>query len=281
MAKEDVRRARAMDGDDAVRARLADGDFDAVDGVELSAEEPLGNENYVDDSASFGRRPGSGPETKPSTTRPSPRSPRQRWELRSTGDEVYPSPGRERGALSLATMNGALEHRHGPWTHEHHHHGPHRHARLPFRSVEATDHDHAGDQRNRDEDARDHDDSGDPHEHTHGRVDRSILRSRAGVRAVAWSLGILGATALLQGGVFLLSGSVALLADLIHNGGDALTAIRLQSRSWREAYAANDGLDIRSSPRSSCPRSWPRSSPSTGSSTRRTSTTSALLPSPA
>jgi cation diffusion facilitator family transporter len=47
------------------------------------------------------------------------------------------------------------------------------------------------------------------------------------VRAVAASLGILGATALAQGAVFAATGSVALLADLIHNAGDALTAIPL------------------------------------------------------
>jgi cation diffusion facilitator family transporter len=56
-------------------------------------------------------------------------------------------------------------------------------------------------------------------------VDRSVLRSRAGVRAVVASLGVLGATAIAQTLVFVLSGSVALLADLIHNAGDALTAI--------------------------------------------------------
>lgn len=65
------------------------------------------------------------------------------------------------------------------------------------------------------------------HGHTHGRVDRTILRSRAGVRAVAVSLAVLGVTAVLQAVVYALSGSVALLADLIHNGGDALTAIPL------------------------------------------------------
>ena len=64
-----------------------------------------------------------------------------------------------------------------------------------------------------------------PHGHSHGLVDRSILRSRAGVRAVLVSLGVLGATAVAQGFVFVLSGSVALLADLIHNAGDALTAV--------------------------------------------------------
>lgn len=63
------------------------------------------------------------------------------------------------------------------------------------------------------------------HGHTHGLVDRSIMRSRAGLRAVLASLGVLGATAVLQALVFALSGSVALLADLIHNAGDALTAI--------------------------------------------------------
>jgi cation diffusion facilitator family transporter len=62
-------------------------------------------------------------------------------------------------------------------------------------------------------------------EHTHGLVDRSVLRSREGVRAVLISLGALGTTAVVQGFVFVASGSVALLADLIHNAGDALTAL--------------------------------------------------------
>lgn len=66
---------------------------------------------------------------------------------------------------------------------------------------------------------------GQAHGHSHGLVDRSILRSRAGVRAVLISLGVLGVTAATQALVFVLSGSMALLADLIHNAGDALTAI--------------------------------------------------------
>ncbi|HET6171745.1 MAG TPA: cation diffusion facilitator family transporter [Gaiellales bacterium] len=41
------------------------------------------------------------------------------------------------------------------------------------------------------------------------------------------SLAILGLTAILQTVVFVASGSVALLADLIHNAGDALTAVPL------------------------------------------------------
>jgi cation diffusion facilitator family transporter len=65
------------------------------------------------------------------------------------------------------------------------------------------------------------------HGHSHGLVARSIVSSRAGVRAVSWSLLVLLITSLLEGGVFLLTGSVALLADLIHNFGDALTAVPL------------------------------------------------------
>jgi cation diffusion facilitator family transporter len=65
------------------------------------------------------------------------------------------------------------------------------------------------------------------HGHSHGLVDASIKRSREGVEAVLLSLLVLGATAALQIVVFILSGSIALLADLIHNVGDALTAIPL------------------------------------------------------
>jgi cation diffusion facilitator family transporter len=65
------------------------------------------------------------------------------------------------------------------------------------------------------------------HDHSHGLIDRSILRSRAGIRAVSWSLGILTITALAQAFIYTRTLSVALLADLIHNFGDALTAIPL------------------------------------------------------
>jgi len=65
------------------------------------------------------------------------------------------------------------------------------------------------------------------HGHSHGLVDASIKRSREGIRAVLISLLVLGATAAAQIVVFVLSGSIALLADLIHNVGDALTAVPL------------------------------------------------------
>ena len=65
------------------------------------------------------------------------------------------------------------------------------------------------------------------HGHTHGLVDASIRRSRAGLRAVGWSLLVLALTAAAQTLVLVVTGSVALLADVIHNFGDAATAIPL------------------------------------------------------
>src|SRR5215217_3217864 len=65
------------------------------------------------------------------------------------------------------------------------------------------------------------------HGHTHGAVDPSIATSERGIWAVKWSFGALFVTALLQLGVVLLSGSVALLSDTIHNFGDAATAVPL------------------------------------------------------
>jgi cation diffusion facilitator family transporter len=58
-------------------------------------------------------------------------------------------------------------------------------------------------------------------------VDEGVSRSSAGVRVVGLSLALLGGAAIAQAVVFVVSGSVALLADMIHNFGDALTAIPL------------------------------------------------------
>ena len=66
-----------------------------------------------------------------------------------------------------------------------------------------------------------------PHAHTHGPVDPTILTTQRGLWALKWSLVGLGATALIQGVIVWLSGSVALLADTIHNVGDAATALPL------------------------------------------------------
>jgi cation diffusion facilitator family transporter len=63
--------------------------------------------------------------------------------------------------------------------------------------------------------------------HTHGVVDPTIATSDRGIWAIKWSFVILAITAALQFAVVILSGSVALLADTIHNIGDAVTAVPL------------------------------------------------------
>jgi cation diffusion facilitator family transporter len=65
------------------------------------------------------------------------------------------------------------------------------------------------------------------HGHTHGVIDPSIASSERGVWAIKWSFVVLAITAALQLVVVFASGSVALLADTIHNIGDATTAIPL------------------------------------------------------
>jgi cation diffusion facilitator family transporter len=65
------------------------------------------------------------------------------------------------------------------------------------------------------------------HSHTHGIVDPSITASERGIWAVKWSFIGLMITAVFQIFVVYFSGSVALLADTIHNFGDATTAIPL------------------------------------------------------
>lgn len=58
-------------------------------------------------------------------------------------------------------------------------------------------------------------------------VDPSIIRSKAGVRAVSLSFAVLIITALIQLFAYGRGNSVALLTDLIHNAGDAMTALPL------------------------------------------------------
>jgi cation diffusion facilitator family transporter len=71
-------------------------------------------------------------------------------------------------------------------------------------------------------------DSHSGHGHSHGLVDPSIVRSKAGVKAVSLSFLVLLITAIIQIIIYGRGGnSVALLTDVIHNFGDALTAIPL------------------------------------------------------
>lgn len=138
--------------------------------------------------------------------------------------------------LPSRTMREATTtHRHGRRVHQHAHTGRHRHlgfglrrsapvAAGPFRSPahpHPHDHGHAN-----------------GHSHSHGLVDRSIVRSREGVKAVSFSLAILGLTALAQLAIFTLTSSVALLADLVHNFGDALTALPLGIAFFLRSFRA-------------------------------------------
>jgi cation diffusion facilitator family transporter len=72
-----------------------------------------------------------------------------------------------------------------------------------------------------------HGDGSNGHDHTHGVVDPSITTTERGIWAIKWSFIALMVTALLQVVIVAVSGSVALLADTIHNFGDAATAIPL------------------------------------------------------
>ena len=67
-----------------------------------------------------------------------------------------------------------------------------------------------------------------PHSHDHSdSIDDALTASNEGIRALKISLVVLGITAALQVVIVVISGSVALLADTIHNFGDALTAVPL------------------------------------------------------
>ncbi|MEU9150286.1 cation diffusion facilitator family transporter [Streptomyces sp. NPDC048417] len=67
-----------------------------------------------------------------------------------------------------------------------------------------------------------------PHSHeTADKLDSALEASARGMRALWVSLAVLGVTALAQAVVAVLSGSVALLGDTVHNAADALTAVPL------------------------------------------------------
>ncbi len=77
-----------------------------------------------------------------------------------------------------------------------------------------------------------HDHGSGGHGHTHGVVDPSITTTERGIWAIKWSFIGLSITAVIQMVVVWYSGSVALLADTIHNVGDASTAIPLYIAFW-------------------------------------------------
>ncbi|MFI1044820.1 cation diffusion facilitator family transporter [Streptomyces griseoruber] len=67
-----------------------------------------------------------------------------------------------------------------------------------------------------------------PHSHESAdKLDPALESSARGMRALWVSLAVLGVTALVQAAVVVVSGSVALLGDTVHNAADALTAVPL------------------------------------------------------
>jgi cation diffusion facilitator family transporter len=67
-----------------------------------------------------------------------------------------------------------------------------------------------------------------PHSHDSAdKVDAAMEASGEGMRTLWVSAAVLGATALIQAGVVAMSGSVALLSDMLHNGIDALSVVPL------------------------------------------------------
>ena len=90
-----------------------------------------------------------------------------------------------------------------------------------------SDHEHSGEERHLHEEGQLPSDRGRQHGHSHGAVDRIILTSSRGIWATKVSLAVLASTAAMQVVIVVFTGSVALLADTIHNFGDAATALPL------------------------------------------------------
>jgi cation diffusion facilitator family transporter len=118
----------------------------------------------------------------------------------------------------MSQAHSEVLHRHGHHVHSHVQDGRHRHLMLPLQSETIDPAALIGHSA----------EVAGEHSHSHGfLVDPSIIRSRAGIKAVSLSLAFLTVTAAAQTAVYVVVLSVALLADLIHNFGDALTAVPL------------------------------------------------------
>ena len=136
--------------------------------------------------------------------------------------------------------------------------------------------------------AHDHDAG---HGHTHGVIDPSLLANERGVRALKVSLVGLLVTALFQVVVVYYSGSVGLLAETLHNFGDAFTAVPLwiafslsrRPPARRFTYGLGRVEDlaglvivlIRAGGRASSAPSWPATRPFSACSTHSPSPSSA------
>ncbi len=119
-------------------------------------------------------------------------------------------------------------------------HGEHTHTRASHHDTEhdGHSHDHSEHEHHHDHDGHTHKEGplafllellpfGHGHSHAEANVDAAMETSAKGIWALKVSLLGLGATAIFQVFVVLISGSVGLLADTIHNASDALTAVPL------------------------------------------------------
>lgn len=79
------------------------------------------------------------------------------------------------------------------------------------------------------------------HDHDHGGLvqDSAIKDNTLGIRAIYVGMAILGVTTVLQVIIYLMSGSIALLGDTVHNFGDAINSIPLLFAFWLAGRAAN------------------------------------------
>jgi cation diffusion facilitator family transporter len=161
-----------------------------------------------------------------------------------------PEPGQPHAVV--ANQPAAQPHHDGHESDGHDHDHDHSHAHTDEHSSPHADHDHApartapphpGVSHGHDTHGHDHDHEHEggwlasffqPHSHDHSDLagDSVLEGSQKGIRALQLSLIGLGLTAAFQVVIVLISGSVALLADTIHNFGDALTAIPLWVAFW-------------------------------------------------
>ena len=102
-------------------------------------------------------------------------------------------------------MNDCMSHHHD---HDDHNHNHHHHASGVWGWISQALHLHG-------------------HEHASLNADPAFNATNEGIRTVWLALIALSVTSLLQVGIFALSGSVALLADTVHNIGDTLNSIPL------------------------------------------------------
>lgn len=79
------------------------------------------------------------------------------------------------------------------------------------------------------------------HTHDHGDLagDSALKDNRLGIRTIYIAVALLGLTTAFQIVIYLLSGSVALLGDTVHNLGDAINSIPLLFAFWLAGRVAN------------------------------------------